>query len=339
MAGPGGFEPPTTGLGVPSQDRNRNEIFSREGSEPSAQAWKILLPDANRFRDWLSGKVEARTLEDYMRYYSKLPQVLTPDSITELAKRSKWYANLIRKIASFLWETGSITLEERERIYALVRGQRSLRKAKAPAVEAEKIRFTIDYLEAAGQHGYALLYKIMYYSGARAEEAEYLVRAAASLKPVSHQRSLEQTGYVELGDAVRVALHFNRGKKRCEFLWLPREVFEEARAWHGEPPSARRLSYYVRNIRRRSGLDLAPPKMLRKHHYQLMEDLEIDLELRELIQNRYAKIENVVGLTNYSKIVLRADQAYVEKILPELRRRLQVYLAEDNGRDSSSPRF
>lgn len=62
--------------------------------------------------------------------------------------------------------------------------------------------------------------------------------------------------------------------------------------------------------------------MLRKLHYQLMEDLEIDLELRELIQNRYAKIENVVGLTNYSKIVLRADQAYVQRILPELRRRL-----------------
>lgn len=53
--------------------------------------------------------------------------------------------------------------------------------------------------------------------------------------------------------------------------------------------------------------------MLRKHHYQATEDPEIDLEIREPLQNRYARIENVVDLTNYSKIVLRAD---VEKILP-----------------------
>jgi len=176
----------------------------------------------------------------------------------------------------------------------------------------------------------------MYHGGTRAEEAEQLVRIAKELEPITHERSLEETGYVDLGSAVRVAMHFNRGKKRCEYLWLPRGVLEEARSWRGEAPSARRLSYYIRNIRRRTGLDLAPPKMLRKHHYQLMEDLEIDLELRELIQNRYAKIENVVGLTNYSKILLRADQAYIEKILPELRRRLHDNLSGRERRETCS---
>ena len=74
----------------------------------------------------------------------------------------------------------------------------------------------------------------MYHGGTRAEEAEQLVRIAKELEPISHERSLEDTGYAELGDAVRIALHFNRGKKRCEYLWLPREVFEEARSWRGQ---------------------------------------------------------------------------------------------------------
>lgn len=161
--------------------------------------WKILLPDANKFMDWLSGKVEVRTLEDYMRYYNKLPSVLVPDSITELAKRSKWYANLIRKIATFLWETGAISLEERERIYALVRGQKSLRKTRAPSVEIEALRFTLDWLEAAGKHGHRLLYLVMYHSGARAEEAAHLLRVARDLQPITHERSIDDVGYVELG--------------------------------------------------------------------------------------------------------------------------------------------
>ena len=308
-----------------------NGFSAGKADGSSAGGWKIFLPSADKFRDWLSSKVEARTLEDYMRYYNKLPSMLTPDSITELAKRSKWYANLIRKIASFLWESGAIGLEERERIYALVRGQKSLRKARAPSVEIEALRFTLDWLEAASRHGHRLLYLVMYYSGARAEEAAHLLRIAKDLQPITHERSIEDVGYVELGDtAVRVALHHNRGKKRCEFLWLPKDLFETLRSWHGEMPTARDLSAYIRNTKkhlRRKGADeaaekLLPPKMLRKLHYQTMEDLEIDLEIRELLQNRYARIENVVGLTNYSKIVLRADRIYVEKILPELKQRL-----------------
>ena len=308
-----------------------NDFSAGKADGSSAGGWKILLLDANKFREWLSGKVEARTLEDYMRYYVKLPSVLTPGSITSLAKQSKWYTNLIRKIATYLWETGSITLEERERIYALVRGQKNLRRARAPSVEIEALRFTLDWLEAAGKHGHRLLYLVMYYSGARAEEAAHLLRIARDLQPITHERSIEDVGYVELGGtAVRVALHFNRGKKRCEFLWLPKDLFETLRTWRGEEPSARDLSAYIRNVKkylRRKGNSgtaekLLPLKMLRKLHYQAMEGLEIDLEIRELLQNRYAKIENVVGLTNYSKIVLRADQVYVEKILPELERRL-----------------
>ena len=36
------------------------------------------------------------------------------------------------------------------------------------------------------------------------------------------------------------------------------------------------------------------------------------------MQNRYMGL--TVGDTNYSKLVLRADKAYVEKVLPKLRK-------------------
>ena len=97
------------------------------------------------------------------------------------------------------------------------------------------------------------------------------------------------------GDRLRVARRrckggastITEGKKRCEFFWLLETCSKRLGAGGGDPNSAQAIL----NIRRRSGLDLALTKMLRKHHYQAMEDPEIDPEIKELLQNRCAWIK------------------------------------------------
>lgn len=83
---------------------------------------------------------------------------------------------------------------------------------------------------------YRLMYLVMYYSGARAAEAEHLIRTARELRPVTFDQALEYRGYTPIGRSVRVALHFNRGKKRCEFLWLPAWLFDILRDYRGSRP-------------------------------------------------------------------------------------------------------
>ena len=344
VAGPGGFEPPTTGLGVQSKGGNKKIIFRSQAGTSSATAWKIPLPEPNQFGEWLLGsrKIAESTAKDYLSYLERLRREYgetIPVSVFPQLKNNSWMHRLLRLVTRYAWEHGWINAEDRDRALSMLslRGGRR-RRLKAPIVELENATFTIRLLEAVAERLriarlYHLMYLIMYYSGARGEEAEYLIRVAPELEPITHERGIEATGYIDLGEAVRAALHYNRGNKRCEYLWLPAWLLEAARQANKllqeleekegrRIDLSRRLSYYINNLRKRNEdlkPKLLPPKMLRKLHMQVMEDLEISLEIRVVIQNRYDLIGDVVSLTNYSKILLRADQAYVEKILPALR--------------------
>ena len=148
----------------------------------------------------------------------------------------------------------------------------------------------------------------MYYSGARLEEACYLLRNLLRFRKQLPQREFKALGYVDLDEAVRINIHWNRGRKRCEHLWVPKTLFSSLKPMNIE---AKSVSTYVRKH------ELLLPKFMGKLHYQILEDLIEDVSLRNFMQNRYKEL--TVGDINYSKLVLRADKAYVEKVLPKLR--------------------
>lgn len=287
---------------------NENKVFGTLPF-PDRQAWLL----------WL--QVEDETRKAYASYYDKLQAKygdgIPLDEIPELSK-AKWYRYTIRKIAQYDWLQGMISLELKARVEQLARAPGKREIPHAPEVTLEDLKKALEELRDTR---YRLMYIIMYYSGARLAEAEYLIRVAQDLKPVSFDQALEYRGYYTIGKAVRIALHYNRGKKRCEFLWLPAWLFDLIRHYEGEPPRARALTSYVRNLKSRKGLDLIDPKLVRKLHYQLMENLEVDKDIREIIQNRIGR--TTVGDIAYSRILKRADQAYEQRILPALEERLR----------------
>jgi len=270
-------------------------------------------PPREAFLDWLARRVHPRTLRDYMLYYDRLrgehPQGLSPRAIQKLATQ-KWPRYVIRKIAQYLWATGKISLEEKARVEYLARAPKKLEAPRAPRVAIKDLRESLERLQDAR---YRLAYLVMYYSGARIEEAVRLSQAAAELGEISREQALRGLGYVRLGQAVRVAMHFNRGRKRCDYLWLPAWLFDLVRARRFEL-NARALSTYAR---KRGAIQ---PKLVRKLHYQLMEELEVDREIRDLIQNRPSGLS--VGDIHYSRVLERADEEYEHRILPFLEEKL-----------------
>jgi intergrase/recombinase len=140
----------------------------------------------------------------------RYPEGIPLSEIPKLSER-KWSRYLIRKVAQYLWGVGKIELEDKSRIEFLARSRKKLEAPRAPEVSIEDFRTSLARIK---DWRYRLVYLIMYYSGARIEEAVKLVKASKELKEVSHEESVRYRGYVNLGRAVRVALHFNRGRKR-----------------------------------------------------------------------------------------------------------------------------
>jgi len=273
---------------------------------------KLVLPSFEKFEIWLKQRISKNTLKNYRNYFYKLPNVIYLEDIPELVK-NKWYGNLLRLLAEYLWEIGVITLEEKERVKALVRSclKKTQNYVNEEIVDMDSFLQTMRFLRKRN-YLYYIVYEIMYYSGARLEEATYLIENYKSFLKRIPPHMVKTIGYVDLGSAVRVNIHYNRGRKRCEHLWLPKQLFLSLRE---TAVSARNISYYARDHK------LMQPKLVRKLHYQILEDLIVDVSLRNFIQNRFYKL--TVGDLNYSKLVLRADKNYVSIILPELEQRFK----------------
>ena len=269
----------------------------------------IVLPSAEEFYGWLRKTVSPGTLRDYMSYFSKLPKVIPYGKIPSIV-RNKYFRVVLNHVAEFLWETGRISYEDKERIKALTRkaaGTSGSKQVRNVVVDVGEFLETIRYLK---QHSLLnhTVYEIMYYTGCRLEEACYFLANVNTFRIRLPQREFLALGYVDLGEAVRVNVHWNRKRKRCEHLWMPKQFFYKLKPVN---VSSKAVSSYAKKHK------LLQPKMLRKLHYQILEDLIEDVSLRNFMQNRYKEL--TVGDINYSKLVLRADKAYVEKVLPRLR--------------------
>ena len=319
MVRPPGFEPGIAGLEdmqpiTRNTSRESGNSQANEGSNGPGALGTLPWPQREQFQAWLAQRVHPRTLRDYMLYYDRLtaryPDGLSYNTIQELARR-KWPRYVVRKVAQYLWATGIITYEERSRIEYLARAPKQLEAPRAPKVSVEEFRESLERLKDAR---YRLAYYIMYYSGARVEEAVKLMQMARDLDEIPKEQALRNLGAVRLGKTVRVAIHYNRGRKRCDFLWLPAWLFDLIKEKRYEL-NARALSTYAR----KHGAML--PKLVRKLHYQLMEELEVDKELRDVIQNRPSGLS--VGDIHYSRVLDRADAEYERRILPYLEEKLK----------------
>ncbi len=328
-----GFEP---ARGLP----HRLSRPASHGQEPHKREWKLpetsnpqrhgetgkilKLPGKREFLDWLG--VNQSTKRDYSRYYDKLatlyPQGIPFHVIPELSA-NKWQRNLVRKLAEYQWAQGRISWEDKLRIEALAKPPKG-----SQARRIQSILYTVEdlkrTLELVQEPRYRLLYIIMYYSGARITEAIELLRIAKELDSIRLEEARRRRGYVVLGESVRVAMHYNRGRKRCEYLWMPKWLLElvMAQSEKGVHVTSDGARSYYRDLKvKHPTVKLMPPGDVRALQYQILEDLEVDLEIRYVIQNRYSRL--TVSELHYSKILRRADEAYEQRILPFLEEKLK----------------
>ena len=311
-----GFEPargpcPTGSQGPLTNKNSRRVYHNNVAAENKAKSGKfIALPPREKFEEWLRKQVSENTLKAYIQYYfAKLPRIINLEDLPKII-RNKWVRNLLNKIAEYLWEIGELSFEDKERVKALIKRsfkKSGKRKVRSEIADIKSFLETMEYLKKNDPY-YYFTYKIMYYSGARLQEAVYIIANINNFHRELPQKEFEAIGYVDLGNAVRLNVHYDRGRKRCSHLWLPKQLFQEIRPLE---VSSRAVSYYARDH------NLMQPKLVRKLHYQILEDLIEDISLRNFMQSRYSKL--TIGDTNYSKLVLRADKAYAEKVLPKLR--------------------
>ncbi len=296
-----GFEPGISGVAgknsLVSSGLNNN-VFSTLKAEGLGNNW-LKKPEPHQFFNWLSARVSPVTLEEYKRYFEKIPQTFGIKELLESREKTKWYRYTYSKIIEYLWMIGKIGFEDKERIRALLRVPGSSSK-KISSIKVNPFDFkrTIEYLSSQRPE-IALVYEVMYYSGARLEEAVHLIRNV-------HEKPI-----VKLEGAVRVIMNHNRGSKRCDFLYIPENLYEKIIYNNWKMPNPKAITTYIRKKK------LLLPKLVRKLHMQLMKQIGIDYEIRNFIQNRVSKLS--VGERHYEALLSDTDRVY-PRIVRELGR-------------------
>jgi len=147
---------------------------------------------------------------------------------------------------------------------------------------------------------YKTILELLYYSGARLSEIIKMIKEFNENNLV----------YFEDKGFCRYGLFWHRGRKRCDWIYIPKEYIPSIRKLKkriGKYDNIRDNLYDRYKIK---------PKLYRKLHYQICRESGIDKEICDFFQSRISNLS--IGDIHYDNLLKRADNTY-EKILQNLR--------------------
>ena len=197
MAGPGGFEPPTTGLGE-RQAITRSISGERGNSQNTIKLGPVGDWELQAWREWCLQRASQRTCRDYANYLRK-----------PLSLENRWSVKAYRLYLQ--WKG--------EEIPPALKVQSGKPDTRVPS-EAE---VKLSLLKACNlDERLCLVYKLLLESGAR------LAEIVKMLREYSPERDKQQDGYLEY------QLDWHRGKKHSFIIFhltKPRIEFRNTESW------------------------------------------------------------------------------------------------------------
>jgi len=193
-----------------------------------------------------------------------------------LGEYRRWRIVAFRLYAHYLYQTGQMPMEDRQRWLELLR----LKPQNAPG----EVEVREGDVRALMQAPHDPLVDVLYYSGVRVTEAYRLCKDAHA--------------YEQLGGFRRYSVGWARGPKRCDYAYLPDMV--ELRTSFGCRPEFLSLRVKMR------------PKLLRKFFYRVAKrvalDERADPAVADFYQSRISRLS--VGDRHYGELRREADLLY-----------------------------
>jgi len=355
VAGPGGFEPPTTGLG----GRRQNEAIESEACEaierlhPSfyktvgynyvsqvlinivremlggiridgnriiiefvsldallkfveflkslgvtiIQRREIRIVVDKQFEEYLRKDrgLDERTIRDYLNYLRKIENEALDYNLYLRIAHSKWMVKAVRLYIDYLYKMERITAEEYQKLKFIFK-VKQVESVKSAKIDVQQLLGVFRHPRLRPYE--RLLFEILLYSGVRFSEAVKLIN------------EFDERGLECFDEFCRYPLFWSRGRKRCDWVYLPAFLVDELRRLRGAYVGKNLRTVY-RNLKRKFNVDV---KDYRKLFYRVCRDVS-EKEVCDFYQGRISKLST--GDKYYDDLMRRADKGY-KNVLAEL---------------------
>ncbi len=274
------------------------ELLRMLGVTSNVERKEIMIHYDGKFRDYLEKdrQLSPRTVDDYMRYLRKLDgKVINYDLYLEISN-NKWLVKCIRLYLDYLYKKNEISWEELQKLKSIFRIKKRTSINNHRIDEEGLIESLYDERLKEEE---LLLLKTMLYSGIRFSESVKLVNEFDESKIECFQ------GFC------RYELFWSRGRKRCDWVYLPIELVKEIEKHRGRFRGVK-IHSLSRRLEKKLGISL---KLFRKLHYRLCRSF-LDKEICDFYQSRISKLS--VGDIHYDNLLEKCDKNY-----PKLVKRIQ----------------
>jgi len=266
------------------------ELLKLLGLTSNIKKKELVIRYDERFRDYLEKdrQLDKRTITDYMRYLKKLDnKVINYDLYLEISN-NKWLVKTIRLYLDYLYKRGEISWEDYQKMKSIfkVKKNNGFNNHKVDPEDLVEVLYDERLKEPE-----LLVFELLLYSGIRFSEVIKLVNEFNESR-------------LECFDGFcRYSMFWIRGRKRCDYVYLPVKLVRKLRQWKGYY-RGRKVHSISRYFEKKYKVDL---KLFRKLFYRICRQT-CEKEICDFIQSRISKLS--IGDIHYDDLLSRADKEY-----------------------------
>ena len=280
------------------------ELLRLLGVTNNVEKKEVRIRYEDGFRLYLEKdrQLEERTTRDYLNYLKKLNGKVINYDLYLRVSHNKWLVKTIRLYLDYLYKKEEISFEDYQKL-------KSIFKVKKRSVVTNHKIYEEDLITALHHEDLKepelLLLNVLLYSGVRFTEAVKLLNEFSEDK-------LEC-----FNSFCRYAVFWLRGRKRCDWIYLPKELVDLLKEWKGYFKN-KKINSLTRYFEKKYNVDL---KLFRKFFYRVCRDVA-SKEICDFYQSRISGLS--IGDLHYDNLLQRADQEY-----PKVVRRINDVIKED----------
>lgn len=273
------------------------EVLRMMGVTNNITERKIIIRYDKGFELYLRNdkNYNERTIRDHMNYLRRLDgKELSYQLYLEINK-NKWFVKTIRLYVEYLYKKGEISWEEYNR-YLHIFKLRSDEKVNTEEIDVEELIST--FYDERAKEVELVLFRILLYSGIRFPEAIKLIN------------EYDEKNLVCLNTHCRYAMHWRRGKKRIDWIFLPKELVPQTHRYRGYY-RGRDYHNIERWLDKKYGIKIS---WFRDLFFRICREVA-EKEVCDFVQGRIGKLS--VSDKHYDNMLSRADKDYpkvVERI-------------------------
>ena len=273
------------------------EFLRALGVTSSIKRKEVTIRCDEKFKEYLlkDRRLNERTAKDYMNYLRKMEGKTVNYDLYLKISSNKWMVKAVRIYLDYLFKRNEIDWGELQRLKSVFK-VRTVRQVNNHRVNPEDL-VEVMYDERLRPEE-LLIFRVLMYGGIRLSEAIKLIN------------EFDEARLECFGSYCRYELFWSRGRKRCDFIYVPTELIKENREYKGAFTGRKYVSI-TRYFHRKYGVRA---KLFRKLFYRLCRQV-CDKEICDFYQSRISRL--TVGDIYYDDLLSRADKEYpkvVERI-------------------------